>query len=279
MKRPANASRLQLLSGRASSYPPAASEVKFQGKLDQSWSERRSRKSKLRSAALGGKVFIGRRGIRELQVWMIPDVEELGAELETHLFFDWKLLDEGQIPILQARSQDRVSSRISECAQLRVGHKRASIKQRSRQAMRPVRISYHIGTRAIEDLAAAIRIGDVHQVIGRCEPIAGLRRDDSGDLPVGDELVGNAREVRAEVLAVPERQIINKVDDESVAHVEIGVAIFQVRLRLQPEVSLILRAQTGRRRVVESVAIGVCGLKLQAVGETLFETKLQAVVV
>src|SRR5271156_4289083 len=160
MKRPPNVSRLQLLSGRASSYPPAASEVKFQGKLDQSWSERRSRKSKLRSAALGGKVFIGRRGIRELQVWMVPDIEELGAELEMHLFFDWKLLDEGQIPVLQSGSANDVSSRVSKSARHRVGDKRAGVKQRSRQATRAVRISHHIGTRAIEDLASAIGIGD-----------------------------------------------------------------------------------------------------------------------
>src|SRR5580692_1117104 len=279
MKRPPNASSLQLLPGRAGSYPPAASEVKFQCKLDQPRSQRRSGKSKLRSSAFSGKVFVGRRGISELQVRMVPDVEELGAELEMHLFFDWKLLDEGQIPILQARSQDGVSSRVSECAQLRVGHKRASIKQRSRQAMRPVRISHHVRTRAIEDLAAAIRIGDVHQVVGRREPIAGLRRDNSGDLPVGDELVGNAREMRTEVLAVPERQIIDKVDDESVAHVEIGVAIFQERLRLQPEVALILRAETGRRRVIERVAVGVGRLKLQAIGKALFQAKLQSVVV
>src|SRR6202034_4126708 len=180
-------------SRSATSSPVAALEVKFQSELDQPRSQRRGGKAELRSAALGREVFVGRRRIRKLQVRVIPDIEELGAEFEMHLFFHWKLLDEREIPVLQSGAANNVSSCVSEGAQLRVGHKRAGIKERSRQARRCVRISHHVGTRAIEYFASAIGIGDVYQVVGRREPIARLGRNNSGDLPVAYNLVGNSR--------------------------------------------------------------------------------------
>ena len=59
---------------------------------------------------------------------MIPDIEELRPEFKMHLLTHGKLLDEGNIPILQARPANGVSAGISEGPKLSVSDERASIK-------------------------------------------------------------------------------------------------------------------------------------------------------
>ena len=93
--------------------------------------------------------------------------------------------------------------------------------------------------------------------------LPGLCGNNSGHPPIADDLIGDAGNIWGEALALPEGQLINKIEDEPVANVEIGVAILQVGRGLQPEVSLILRAEAGAGSVVQRVAVCVGRLKLQ----------------
>ena len=170
---------------------PQIQKVKFQSELDQSWRHRRSRKAKLRSPELGGEVLVRGGHIRERLVRMVPDVEKFRAELKMHLFANRKLLDERQVPVMQSGAPDNVSSRVSESALLGVGDKSAGVEYRSGQARFSIRICDHIGPRTIENLSSAVGIGGVHDIVRWCEPITCLRRNNSGDLPVADDLVAD----------------------------------------------------------------------------------------
>jgi len=120
---------------------------------------------------------------------MVPDIEELRAEFKMHLLAHRKLLDEGNIPVLQARTANGVSTSISKGPELSVGNKRAGIKQGARNTMRTVWIPDHIRTRTVEDGSAAIGVGNVHEIVGSGKPIPGLSGNDSGNLPVPHDLV------------------------------------------------------------------------------------------
>ena len=149
----------------------------------------------MRSPPLGGEVLVRRGHIRERQVWMVPYIEQFRAELKTHLFANGELLDERQVPVLQSGTPNDVSTCVSKRPLGGIGDKGASVEYCSGEARRSVGISNNIGTRTIENFSSAIGIRDVHQIIGGREPIACLRRDNSSDLPVADELVAETRKI------------------------------------------------------------------------------------
>src|SRR5271156_3842399 len=196
---------------------------------------------------------------------MVPDIEELGAKFEMHLLVNRKLFDEREIPVLQSRTANNVSPRISEGSKHGVGHEGAGVEQRSGKTVRAVRVPHHIRTRAVKYRSPAIGIRSVHQIVGGREPIACLRRNNPHDLPVSNNLILKAGRVPAELLIFTERQIVNVAEDEAVPNVKVGIPVFELRICLQTKIPLILRTQTGVRGVVERVTVCVGSLKLQAI--------------
>src|ERR1700722_1814033 len=109
-------------------FPCRRLEIKLQSELHQPRIVRCSGKSELGSAALNGEVFVGSGFVREGQIRMIPDVEEFGAKFEMHLLADWKLFDEGKVPVLQTGATNDVASSISESSQHGIGDEGAGVK-------------------------------------------------------------------------------------------------------------------------------------------------------
>ena len=135
--------------------------------------------------------------------------------------------------------------------------------------MRAVGISDDVGAGTVEYGAAAIGVRSIDQIVSGREPISGLGRNDSGHLPVSDQLIQNSRGVAAKALILAKRQVIDVTEHEAMTNVEIGIAILQSRVGLQPEVTLILRAQIGVGSVVQRMTVGIGRFKLEAIGESL----------
>lgn len=83
----------------------------------------------------------------------------------------------------------------------------------------------------------------------------------------------------AEEFPTPERQLIGIAEDETVAVVEIGVAVFKVGEGLLAKISVVHCAQTGAGRVIERVRVDVSGFEHQSVAKTLFQARQQRVVI
>src|ERR1700722_228042 len=116
-------------------------------------------------------------------------------------------------------------------------------------------------------------------MVGRRKPIPGLRRNNSGNLPVSDELIQDSRRVAPKPLILTEGQVVDVAEHEAMASVEIGIAVFQSRVGLQPEVALILRTEASARGVVERMAVGIGRFKLEAIRKSFLEAELQAIVI
>ena len=85
--------------------------------------------------------------------------------------------------------------------------------------------------------------------------------------------------IAAKHLAFSKGKLVQVAEHETVAHIKIGIAVFQVGIGLVAEVSLILGAQAGAGSIIKRMTISVRGLELQAMSDALFPADLQRMVI
>src|SRR5215470_19890475 len=94
----------------------------------------------------------------------------------------------------------------------------------------------------VSNRASAVGVG-VASNIGDRIPVARGGREKSGKLPVSDDLVPNTRSAAAQPFPAAEGQIVHVAKNETMSDIEIRVAILQVGVGLQTEISVISRAK------------------------------------
>src|SRR5215469_12325690 len=177
---------------------------------------------------------------------MVGNVKEFRAELEVGSFAELEQLEHGEVPGLEARSEDRISPRIAEGTEGRI-LERAGVEECSCQAMFPVGIGYNIGhLQAIGVRETSIRVG------GR-EPVAGGHGRDAGDLPASDDLLLGPAGTANERFSFPEWQLVNVAGCEAMAHIKGSVAFLPLRMLEPAEAVVILRSEVCIRGVVFGV--------------------------
>jgi len=132
-----------------------------------------------------------------------------------------------------------VASFVPVGARRGVARERTSIEECVAHAGLAVRIANDIRARAVIAYGAtAIVVRRVVEGIGHSKPVAGGSRDNSGELPVPDELVCESVGIPAKRLSSTEGQIPGVAGDEVMADVEVGVAVLQLRKALVAEVPI-----------------------------------------
>jgi hypothetical protein len=190
---------------------------------------------------------------------MIPNVEEFRPELEVHLLANREELENRKIPILQARPAHDVSAFIAESEEDVVGCEGTGVKQGPRHTVLAVRIPNNVRSLNVFDRPTAVAGGNAanRAAIGNGEPVASLRRGDAGHLPIPDDLVQNAAGIPTELLSVSERRLIGIIDDKAMAHINVRIAVFQSRILLVAEITVVEGAEAGAGSVVKGVGVGI----------------------
>src|SRR5208283_5899800 len=182
---------------------------------------------------------------------------------------------DGEIPVLQSGTPNNVSPRIAEGEWNCVVHESAGVKQRTWDARFAIGIADEVWPHIVESHAPPAVAGrDIGQRIGDGKPIAGLRGYDARDLPVSDDLIEHAGRASAEGFAVAKGKLVNVAEHEAMPHVEIGVAIFEIRIPLIAEVAIVERPEVCAGSVIFSVRVSIGSLKLHTMREVLFPTHL-----
>ena len=81
------------------------------------------------------------------------------------------------------------------------------------------------------------------------------------------------------MLSLSKRQFIGIAENEAVSHIKIGVPILPLRKTLISKISRCEGAEVGAGCNIESMTVGIGGLELQTMRQTLLETGLQGVVI
>src|SRR4029077_1508483 len=116
---------------------------------------------------------------------------------------------------------------------------------------------------------ATVAGGDIGEGIGNREPIASLRGYDSRDLPVSDDLVEHAGRASAKLFSIAEGKLVDIAEYEAMAHIEVGVAIFEIGISLITKIAVVERSQVRTGGVIHSVRVSIGRLKLEAMGKVL----------
>src|SRR4029079_3265538 len=204
-------------------------EIKLKRELNETWITGCLELSELRRAEFDGDRLDLAGGAYGTPEWfrVVPYVEEVSSELNSHLLFHRKQLGEGHIPGLVSRSANLVTALISEGTLNQISGKGAGVEESTGNTRRGIRVANDVRTRAIDDCPAAICIGAVYKRIIDGEVVSGGSSRDAGDLPIADQLVENAAGISSEHFAPAEGKIIGVADYEAMANVNVRVAVFR----------------------------------------------------
>lgn len=219
------------------------SKIELQCKLDETRVPCSNRVSELRRAKFHGKRLLtdGSWGTKQ-RIDMIPDVKEFGAEFQVHLLANREYFKNGEIPVLEAGSANNISAGVAKSKERGVIGESAGVEERARRARFSVGFPDDIGSDfVVTHNSATVSGRDVGNGVGDREPIAGLCGNNTCNLPIPYDLVQNAVSVCAKSLALPEGQLISVAGDEAMPHIEVGISVFQPRVQLIPEVSVVQR--------------------------------------
>src|SRR4029077_1007671 len=97
-----------------------------------------------------------RIGVGELRVYVVPDVEEFSAELESPGLRDHKILEQRYIPGLESRALNDVAPSVPKRSNDCVGGERAGIENGAGDTGRGIGVAHAIGAGAVGDCAPAI---------------------------------------------------------------------------------------------------------------------------
>src|SRR5208283_579231 len=174
---------------------------------------------------------------------------------------------------------DDIASGIAEGSEVRVVGKGAGVEERSRNAWFGIRITHQVGSRAIvTNGSTAVAARDAVNICGGVV-IAGGSGKDARHLPIAKNLVDDAGSFIRKLAPPSEGQIVDVAENETLAHVEVGVAVVLVRKSLVLEISVVHRPQAGARSRIEGVREGVRRFVLEPVRVALLQTNLQRVVI
>jgi hypothetical protein len=152
--------------------------------------------------------------VREREIGMIQNVEQLGPELHVQSFTDSDPLQERRVHIEQARPTQRSARHVSERS-LERKHERSRIKPSIgfSQNHRPFEIRIPARYVGITGIAGSGSIGASQWREGEtaCQPDAAV------PLPAADQLVHDASGAASKAPPIPERQLIARVRIELVS--------------------------------------------------------------
>jgi len=210
---------------------------------------------------------------------VIENVKELCPEFKMLLFVDVELFNERGVPSRVSGTYDVVAGGVAESAKDRVMGEGAGVEQGAGDAWSGVGIADNGRTRTIEaDGSAAIGIGNGNSV-GRGVVVAGGCGEDSRHLPVTDDLIDDSRRIFGEDPPVAKGQVVDVAEDETVAHVEVSIAVVLVGVALILKISIVDRSKTRAGSVIKGVRKGIRRFVLQTVGVLLLQSNLERVVI
>lgn len=167
--------------------------------------------------------------IRRGKVRVIENVEELAAELQPSSFADWEILVKPQIKVIEARSHDRVATGVSMPARWHVDVERAEVEPLVHGLWPAIRI---LPRHCIRSKRIRVPIVAETRIVyaKRRKPVAGLDSPDSVGLPSSQQGVDEGIQVRTELAALTEWQIVDGAEDETVADIEVGGSVFPIEM-------------------------------------------------
>src|SRR2546429_2790256 len=246
-RRSACPGRLLKLSERYLAPFPQRPKKQFQCELEQ------SRVTHLLRLAEG---WVGGPAIHSIELGVIEDVEDFRPEFQTRLFSNRSIFKQSHIPIVNRGVAAESARSVAEGSQRAVG-KIGGIEDQTVDA-RVVSLEWaeHIRfSRTFEAKCAPFQFGIIAVVDQDRE--AALIRVDAGNLPA-------IQRFPLKSLVLGNRKLPDVVKDEAVARIEERWSIGCIKICW---VQNLLEAGG----VVERFAVGVGGLELQAVRETLLE--------
>src|SRR5271156_4096970 len=275
---PRAASPSEFYEERASAsvqYPVTTlSEIEFQGQLHEPPWQRFRNLSKIR------RTYVV---VRQTEVRVIEDVEELRTELQALGFANGNVLEGREVPLLQAGALHDVAAFVAELASLRGGVELLEcrgVEPFLRSVWTVVRVADHVWTIAGEagDFRSAALQRDVGVVVNG-EWRAGHEGSDAVELPIAKGMLIPGLRM------VPERHMPFVADDEAGARVEHGAAMFGSEVKGNLSAIVFAGEALGvgagdveGRNVVEGLGESVGGQEGEAVAKALFEAGLQRVV-
>ena len=210
------------------------------------------------------------RHIRQREVRMVEDIEELRAELQVDSLADPRRLHHGEIGRVRARPDHRIASRVAK----RAGRRRHECR-RIEPGVRPlgsvVGVAHHVGP-VVARFAASARARAVPEGSDRQ---TAAQRVDAAQLPACGQPPGPLVQHVGEDV-----EIVDEVHREPLALVEAGSRLFGARIET------VLRQRDAGRAGAEAVGGIVDGVRpdmrseqRQALGEAPAQHNLQRVVI
>src|SRR5450759_1857214 len=143
-------------------------EIELHSKLDEAWIPRRLQRTELRSAQFDGhRLHLAGRSDRTPEgVYMVPDIEKVSPELNSHLLAHRKGLQQHYIPGLVPGTVNDVSSLIAKCPLGEIAGKCASVEESTGDTGLTVGIAYDIRPRTVKSHSAAtVRVRTIDEGI------------------------------------------------------------------------------------------------------------------
>src|SRR5215510_13279757 len=189
---------------------------------------------------------------------MVKEIKRIRTNLEVESFGDLGVLNHCQINISEVRTQDAVATHVSESG------RRAGRLNREICRKHPL-IQRIFGHRNLAQNQRSDRVSDAGDVSARNyygKWISTLRAHNRRQLPSAYRAIAF------------ERQLINRVDDEAVTGIEVGVAFAAYDVQAVRHDHSVAVA----RHIVNGVRVGVRGVELQAMGELFVSSDPQGVI-
>src|ERR1051326_7515568 len=131
--------------------------------------------------------------VRQIEVWMVEEVEGLGPELQIHALREMCVLHERRIHTLKSRTLDNIPSGIAERPRSRE-RKSRSVEPLRRSPIRQFRLAYQVWTifcAEAENRSSGAAVVDLRKQRHRERP-SGLKRDKTERFPPVYKLPGES---------------------------------------------------------------------------------------